>query len=128
IIKNCFFDNQWTILFTNFQFVDFKLQNRGQIEKRILKRFYFNYFLKVTLFLMFIAYVDLIWTQLINLSFWKGLFLGPFIDLFHEYLIISFLSALVECLKVRYQHLCARILTISKNVKMGNLFQELRKL
>ncbi|KAJ3636560.1 hypothetical protein MTP99_000093 [Tenebrio molitor] len=107
VVKSSFFDAEdWKTLFSNFQLVDTKLQNRGRVNLKISQNFYVGLFVKHLVFALFGALF----------------IMGGFIQLYYEFLIIILLRSLVEGLKNRYEDLNDRLLRISKR---PNILHEL---
>jgi hypothetical protein len=123
VVKSSFFDAEdWKTLFSNFQLVDTKLQNRGRVELEIPQNFYVGLFVKHLVFALFGAYVLYVWANVLELSYCRLLIMGGFIELYYEFLIIILLRSLVEGLKNRYEDLNNSLLRISKR---PNILHEL---
>ncbi|KAJ3636559.1 hypothetical protein MTP99_000093 [Tenebrio molitor] len=123
VVKSSFFDAEdWKTLFSNFQLVDTKLQNRGRVNLKISQNFYVGLFVKHLVFALFGAYVLYVWANVLELSYCRLFIMGGFIQLYYEFLIIILLRSLVEGLKNRYEDLNDRLLRISKR---PNILHEL---
>ncbi|XP_044264873.1 uncharacterized protein LOC123011490 [Tribolium madens] len=125
-MKSCFWDvDKWRVMMTNFQYVDEKLNNTGKKELRVLKNFYFGFIVKEVLFFLFGAYEMYIWSIVLELSFFKGLTMGPIIDLYYEFQFIAFLTCVIECVRVRYEDLNARLFRLNSSL---SIVKDLRNL
>ncbi|EFA07613.1 gustatory receptor 116 [Tribolium castaneum] len=126
VMKSCFWDvDKWRVLITNFRYVDEKLQNTGTKELRVLKNFYCGFAVKEVVFLLFVTYEMYIWSNVLELSFVKGMKLGPMIDLYYEFHFIAFLTCITECLRMRYEELNARLVRMNSSL---TIVKDLRSL
>lgn len=117
--------NAWKILFTNFQHIDIKLQNKDKVEKTIWKNFYFAFSTKLLIFTVFAFYALHSWSNFLKISYLQGLWTSPICDVFYEFQIFVFITSIVQCIKIRYQMLNAKLITINKSPKM---IEELKQL
>lgn len=68
------------MFFTNLQYVDIKLQNKGKIELKFWNNFYFGFTLKLLAFVSFGYYELHSWTSFLKVSYLQGIWSSPFID------------------------------------------------
>jgi hypothetical protein len=126
IVKSSLWDvDNWKILLTNFQYVDLKLQNKAKVEVRLVKNFYFVFFVKHSLFMIQTVYSAYVWSVVLELPLWKTVLMTGMKDMYYEFLTVNLLNCFIQSFKSRYEDLNERLLNIGKERKV---FPELTKL
>lgn len=114
IIKSSFWDEEnFRKIITNLQFIDSKLLNNGSTGGR----FYLNFLIKHLAFFLLGIYVLSVWCEMLNVPLWKMIVYCGFINVYREFLLTFLLYAFVECFKVRYEEINAKLVKIEKKEK-----------
>lgn len=120
--------NGWQMLFTNLQYIDLKLQNKGNIEFKFWNNFYFGFAVKLLVFGAFSFYELYSWTSFLKISYLQGLWNSPFLDLFYQCQIFTLLMCIVQSIKIRYKSLNAKLITCQKSPRIIQELQQLVKI
>ncbi|EFA07607.1 gustatory receptor 110 [Tribolium castaneum] len=107
VVKSSFLadGNKWRTLFNNLRYLDLNLHNKGKTEGSIWKNFYFTFVLRQLFFIMSVVYQIHVWTSKEKISFLRGFWLSPAVDMFYEFQIIELMTSVVKSLESRYADL-----------------------
>jgi hypothetical protein len=119
IVKSSLWDvDNWKILMTNFHYVDLKLQNKAKVEVRLVKNFYFGFFVKHFFFMIFAIYSICVWSSLFGFTIWKTVLVTGWKEMYYEFLTVNLLNCFIQSFKSRYEDLNERLLNIGKERKV----------
>ncbi|EFA07603.1 gustatory receptor 106 [Tribolium castaneum] len=118
IFKSAFWDvDKWRTLFTNLQYIDINLQNKGKKESKLMKNFYFWFVLKQVMFLCYSTYGIQVFGTMQRTSFFKTFLNSCLMDVYYEFLLISLINILIRSFKSRYKDLNQKLETACEQSK-----------
>lgn len=118
-------NNNWKTFFINFKYIDVNLHHKRKIETKNWKNAYIHFFLWQIIFVISILYQMSVWSDLMKIPFFRGLWLGPAIDMFYEFQSIFSISFILICFKNRYKNLNMSLEQYNNNQIIVQKFQNL---